>query len=395
MSFIKNTQIASEYRVSSTTVLNWIADGVAKKNNLIVELFGAKYKIIDNAHNHSVLINLANNAVIYRNKIEVKKTKVNPELYNFFTEDQLIELINKLEINRTVPLKFSYLGDGTKYWNEFVDISQKNGTYLASTIISGLLNKSLQFIIDRVASTKKVNIIDLGAGDSRSMVEITKYFNDKKMLNKYLGVDISEEMLDYSEKNILNLDPDIQYLKHVVDFEKQDLAKVFFDIKDSNTVNLVFFVEATFGNVENTYRTLENFKYSLGEEDLFIVTNRIDKIQSRSYFSINKDSTMPIWLTKSIGIDTELCDFITSYDDKTERRLGYFVLDKDYEIDILVENKLKTVRLFKNDRLTIWYHKMSEKNNIFNELDQAGLQLLDFTTTNDHSFFLAICQAVR
>jgi len=395
MSFIKNTQIALEYRVSSTTVLNWIADGVAKKNNLIVELFGKKYKIIDNAHNRSVLTNLANNAVIYRNKIEVKKTKINPDLYEYFTQDQLVELINKLEINKTVPLKFSYLGKGTKHWTEFVENSQKNGTYMAPATIPNLIMKSVSFIEDRIKSNKKVNIIDLGTGDSNSMIPITKYFNDKKLLKNYLGVDISKEMLEISKSNILGVDSKINYIEQVIDFEKQDLAKVFYDIKNTDTINLVFFVEATFGNVENTYRTLENFKYSLGEEDLFIITNSLDKIHARSSFSINNNSIMPIWLTKELGIDTNLCKFVTAYEHTNTRRVAYFILDKDYEIEFQINKKSKIVKLYKDQELYFWYHKMTEKNNIFNQLDQAGLTLLDFTTTSDHSFFLAICQAQR
>jgi hypothetical protein len=38
---------------------------------------------------------------------------------------------------------------------------------------------------------------------------------------------------------------------------------------------------------------------------------------------------------------------------------------------------------------------MTEKSNIFDELELASLQLLDFTTTNDHTFFsgyLSACE---
>ena len=38
---------------------------------------------------------------------------------------------------------------------------------------------------------------------------------------------------------------------------------------------------------------------------------------------------------------------------------------------------------------------MPERAKLFNELDSAGLTLLDFTTTNDQNFLLAICQAER
>lgn len=396
MSFIKNTQIASEYRVSSTTVLNWIADGVAKKNNLIVELFGAKYKIIDSAHNRSVLSNLAHQASIYKNKIDVKKTKINPDLYKYFSQDQLIELINKLEINRTVPLKFSYLGKkGANVWDDFVREAEIKGGYQTMVITAEILKKSLSLILARIPKNKKVNIVDIGTGSSNSMIEVASFFNQKNLLNKYIGVDINQQMLDKSKENILKIDKNINYVDCVLDFEKSDFATDLFNQKDEKIINLVFFIEATLGNAENMNRTLENLKLSLSSDDIFIVTNVLDNIASRTQITLKSITKPHIWLTEYLGIDVELCGLKAIYDEESHKRKGYLILDKDYEIEFEINKKSKIVKLYKDQELYFWYHKMTEKANIFNELDQAGLQLLDFTTTSDHSFFLAICQAVR
>lgn len=100
-------------------------------------------------------------------------------------------------------------------------------------------------------------------------------------------------------------------------------------------------------------------------------------------------------MTRDLGIDIDLCELKTFYEGFSQKRKGYLVLDKDYEIEFEINQKSKIVKLYKDQELYFWYHKMSEKNNVFNELHQAGLNLLDFTTTNDSSVFLAICQAVR
>lgn len=284
MSFIKNTQVASEYRVSRTSVLNWIADGVAKKNNLIVELFGKKYKIIDNAHNRSILSNLANQADIYKNKIEIKKTKVNPELYQCFAQDQLIELINKLEINQTVPLKFSYLGKGAETWDNFIKESQVSGEYMPTTKIPELLRKALSLIVARIPEGKKVNIVDIGTGSSNSMIEVTSFFHQKKLLNKYIGVDINQKMLDKSRENILKVDKNINYINCVLDFEKVDFAQSLFNQKDDDIINLLFFVEGTLGNAENLNRSLENLTLSLSQDDFFIPTNGLNSLRTKTQF---------------------------------------------------------------------------------------------------------------
>jgi hypothetical protein len=86
---------------------------------------------------------------------------------------------------------------------------------------------------------------------------------------------------------------------------------------------------------------------------------------------------------------------MTIYDEKTEQRRGYFRLDKDYEIIFKFKNSQKIIKLFKDDELIFWYHRMSERNKLFTQFSSVGLTLLDFTTTNDLKFLLAVCQADR
>jgi hypothetical protein len=392
MNFLKNVDIASEYRVSTTTVLNWIENAILKKNNLQVEQIGKKYKIADSAHNRSALLNLSKQANIYRNKIEVKKTKIHPDLYKFLSEEQLVELINRIELSKTVPLKFTYLGKGSDSWDNFIKKSIIKDGYLPTTKIPELLAKSLSLILERVPKGKKVNIVDLGTGSSESMIETVRYFNQKKMLKNYIGIDISNKMLEKSKTTIQSIDSNINYVECVLDFEKQDFAKTLFEYKDENTINLVFFIEVTLGNAENILRTLENFKNSLGEGDVLIITNKLDNLEMRTQFEpVNRDSPH-IWLTDYIGFDSELCELETVYDEVSARRKGYFILDKDYEIEFYVGNKTKKVMLYKDDELVFWHHRMSEKNKIFEELNSVGLDLLDFITTNDKKFLLATCQ---
>jgi len=393
MNFLKNVDIASEYRVSTTTVLNWIESAVAKKNNLQIQLIGKKYKILDSAHNRSALVNLSKQANIYRNKIEVKKTKIHPDLYNFFSEEQLVELVNRIELNKTLPLKFTYLGKGSDSWDDFIKKSIIKDGYLPTTKIPELLKKSLSLILERVPVGKKVNIVDLGTGSSESMIETVKYFNQKKMLKNYIGIDISKQMLEKSKATINAVDKSINYVECVLDYEKHDFAKTLFEYKDENTINLVFFIEVTLGNAENILRTLENFKNSLGEGDVLIVTNKIDNLEMRTQFEPVNRNSPHIWLTDYIGFDSDLCQLETIYDETSARRKGYFILDKDYEIEFSVGNKIKKVMLYKDDELVFWHHRMSEKNKIFEELNSVGLDLLDFITTNDKKFLLVTCQS--
>ena len=117
-------------------------------------------------------------------------------------------------------------------WEIFIKESYSKGSYLPLGKMTALLNKSLPHLLDRIPKGKKVNIVDF--------------------------------------------------------------ANLFLSLKDQNTINLVFFVEVTFGNVENTERTLYNFKLSLGQDDFFIVTNRIDSLKTRTQLgSVSKKMKCP------------------------------------------------------------------------------------------------------
>jgi|694.fasta_scaffold108107_2 hypothetical protein len=395
MSYLKNTDVSSKYKVSSTTVLNWISAAITKNNNLQLELVGKKYKIIDNAHNRSVLKNLSNTADIYKNKIPKKITEINPRLYEILTEEQLVETINKIELNKLIPLKFTYLGEGADHWDEFIKNSEIAGGYLTINQEPFLLKKILPLILERIPKGKKINIVDVGAGNSASMLEIARYFWNKQILKSYIGIDISSKILETSKNNVLKIDKNIIYISHVSDFERIDFAKFLFDQKDENVINILFYVGNTLGNNENILRTLENFKYSLGQQDLLIITNKIDSLEMRTQFEPVHRNSPHIWLTNYLGIDTDLCELMTIYDEKTEQRRGYFRLDKDYEIIFKFKNSQKIIKLFKDDELIFWYHRMSERNKLFTQFSSVGLTLLDFTTTNDLKFLLAVCQADR
>ncbi|MEI6728238.1 MAG: L-histidine N(alpha)-methyltransferase [bacterium] len=392
MAVFKNTQISDEYRVSSTTVLNWIENSLLKKNNLHITLVGKKYKIVDDPHNRSELEKLTEQAKIYKNKIDQKKVEITEDIFKLFTKDQLIELINNLKLNKRIPLKFSYLGKGSLEWENFTKESSKSGGYQADIKTPELLNKIFPVLLDRVSKFSKVNIFDLGTGNSNSMVEITKNFKNSRKLNKFIGLDISNEMLFISEKNIEDKVPGIVYEKCLKDIEKSDFASELFLSKSTNTVNLVFFIGNTIGNMENIDRTLQNLRYSLDKDDLLIISNKIDTIEKRSQFEPLSEKNPHSWLVKEFGIDLDLCTLETEFNEKNSSRMGYFKMDKDYIIDFSKAGIHEKVELFKNEKIVFWYHKMSSREEIINELNLAGLELLDLTTTTDLSHLLVVCK---
>ena len=392
MAVFKNTQISDEYRVSSTTVLNWIENAILKKNNLNVTLVGKKYKVIDDSHNRSELEKLTHQAKTYKNKIETKTVYINKGVHDFLSKDQLIEVINTLKLHKRIPMKFSYLGKGASKWEDFTTETAKTQSYQADVKTPELLNKILPILTDRVSKYDKVNIVDLGTGNSNSMIELTDHFYNLNKLNKFVGLDISAEMLTISKKNLTKNIPNVNYVNCIHDLEKSDFATDLFLEKTAKSINLIFFVGDTLGNMENIQRTIENLRYSLDKDDILIISNKIDTLEKRTQFEPLSQNNPHSWLVKEFGIDIDLANLGTEFNEKSSSRRGYFKIDKDYIIDFSEVGIEEKIELFKGEKIVFWHHKMSSREEIIDELNTAGLELLDLTTTTDLSHLLVVCK---
>jgi uncharacterized SAM-dependent methyltransferase len=394
MNTFKNSEIAREYNVSDPTVLNWINSAIEGKNNLQLFKVNDKLKIVNNEHNKAELSRLSEIGFNYKNKILKSDISPDQELYDTLTTTQIIELINEIKINKLIPLKFTYLNGGAELWDNYVNEGLKNGTYVVSEITDKLVSQSLDFLINKSSKFKKVNIVDIGSGNAYPLKNLLTQLSKDGLLNKYITIDISPNLSQIANNNVRSWLPDIDLATFTVDFEKGDLSEILFEIKNTDdVVNIIFFVGGTFGNLEDKSQFLKIIKQSLDNEDVFAISNKINK--KKSYADLGHLTGMYqslLWIPKLLGIETDKCEIVGRYETELESRALFLKPDKDYSIQFDIKGTRKSIQIFKGDEIRLWKHHMTTVGEMVSDLSLANLELIHYTTTPNLTDGLFVCK---
>ena len=127
--------------------------------------------------------------------------------------------------------------------------------------------------MSRLDPNQKVNLVELGPGNCVNSKEFIKKFQDSGKLNKYIAIDISDEMLRIAQHNVNLWFPEIATETHKVDFESYTFPEILYKHKTPDIVNVLVMVGNTFGNVQDELRLLKNIEYSIYGEDIFVFIN--------------------------------------------------------------------------------------------------------------------------
>ena len=101
------------------------------------------------------------------------------------TISQALELLSSLEAHGTVPLKFSYLGDGHFKWINIAEMSRKSGGI--EKIENELLIEKLPCIFEELSKNniEEFNVVDLGCGDGKPIEAVFLYLRENNYFEKY------------------------------------------------------------------------------------------------------------------------------------------------------------------------------------------------------------------
>jgi carbamoyltransferase len=114
-----------------------------------------------------------------------------------------------------------------------------------------MLENNFELILQRISDSVKINIIDLGPGNSKPLKNFLLKLSDLGRLNSYAAVDISPEMIEISQKNIQEWLPDLPYFSYVCDFETANFNRILEQQKakfEYETVNIIFDLGRTLSN---------------------------------------------------------------------------------------------------------------------------------------------------
>jgi len=183
MAYYKIIEIAKKHDISQKTVHEWINNALINKNNLQVEKNTKGVKILITHNNEIELERLAKDGKKFNNNKKTKKIQLESKFYDLFSQEEIVGIINDLQFKKEIKHKFMY--KRAEHWNSFFlqdgPISSKKGAELIQNIFVQ---------IAYYTQDSKINIIDIGQGNAIPARQLIDYFDNQKLLQKYIGIDI-------------------------------------------------------------------------------------------------------------------------------------------------------------------------------------------------------------
>ncbi len=389
MKTYKNSDVSKIFGVAPSTVTLWVKNAMEGKNNLQLVQHKDKFRLARSQHNDDLIVSLKNEGNKYKPHTVVKKIVPKDGFYKVFNTNEVIDIITSLEVNAEIPHKYTYFSTGAQEWFNYVERSFSEPLVNTVTNTVELLNYAYNYLDSIKKEDSKVNIIDIGVGDSRPVKEFVEKFVDQNILEGYIGLDISKEMLKKSETNMKEwFGEKLKTEYYLKDINKDYFADIIFkksNIRDKEIQNLVLFVETTIENQIDFNKTLVNIKDSLGKDDLALIMFSLDTLESRSYYdywSKSNTETMKIpnqikWIPDLLNLTEDNYTSNSDYDSAKGLRVASIRLntDIDLEFNFSEGNLYKKIHLPKNTDIRLWQHSHHKISSLLTKLNNLGLDL--------------------
>lgn len=401
MQYFKHAELAAKYHVSLKTVHNWIEAAKHGKGNLKLHTHNGRTYIANTPENTTTLARMSESGKKYRNTIHHKDVYPEQEFYDTFSNRQILDIITNLNVYGEIPRQYNYFKNGATNWDNWLKrlAGQDHSNILTGTI--ELIDINLSAIERLLEGKKKINVIDLGAGNAYPVKDLLSYLLKKGILNRYIAIDISESMLAVAKDNTRKwFGDEFNFEGYVRDmsFERFDdlIVEDMLEKDARETINLVLLLGATPGNFRSTQSIYKTVHDSMGDKDLLLYTGKPDTETARRYFDFNSSSE-PSKLSPNhkyildiLNIDADLYDVEMGYDQIKRMRYIRVRLLKSLTLHFSAQNIERSLDLEKGDTillLRVWHQTAVE---IISDFDNAGFTLLQSSLTKDRQYFLSI-----
>lgn len=322
----------------------------------------------------------------------VKKVEVDEKFYRIFNDDQIVDIMNDLVYKRQIKIKYSYFESGAKDWDEFYF-----GTPVTKSI-DEIKAITLSSILYYIGDSQAVNLIDIGPGNGHPLKGWIEHLINANLLNKYISVDISDDIHRIVESNITSWYPNLGFAKYTRDIEHEELSRALIENKmDANmNVESISSVVVHFGNTicnhDDRIEVLKNMSKGMDMNDILVFSYTTDKQSNAIHHSYIKKLKSLLWIPKLLGIDVDKCEVETAFDERLQAKVKYVQLDSDYEISFSIFGGKKVVRLNKGDKIHTWRHYLISDQTLRSELDEAELEPVCIQYDRHKSIAIAICR---
>lgn len=396
---LKNSDVAKKFRVSNPTVASWLDKAKQGLNGLEIVKVNKRYYIVDNTHNNRILSHLSKKGNKFKNKIYFKKCLVSDDFYKIFNRSQTIEIINSIRNAKQIPLKYTYFGEASNWWNQYLEENFKSKDSVISETVEFIKNTS-EFFRLKFKKVKKINLIDIMPGSSNWAITLIEKLLEYGFEITYSLVEVDEILYKKIHENIHKKFPKItcRFIKKDLDYDV--IRNELYDLvmyQSQASCNLIIAINSVLGNVSNRKRFLKNLRDSMSVDDYLWINNGMiyDGFDSEiveytsNPFSILKNTWIP---NKLLGLDKSDYDIKISLQGESESSQMYLQLKKNVEIIFKSNNLNDTLELKKDDKIIIWNYFAYNTKNLFNDVFEIDFKISHLATYPDGSEFLILLE---
>lgn len=407
MTYFKNVELASKYNISEATVRNWIK--MAKQNKLGLTL--------NNTSGRSYVANVPSNIPIieklvetnrkYRNSLSSKTISPRPQFYSVFTQTQIYDIVRNLEIHHEIPRQYNYFDGGAGEWDRYVQ-------QLAIEDLPNVLNSATRLIAEnqgyidrRIAKYQRINVVDIGVGNALPVKRLLAHLLEKGVLNRYIAIDISTDMLRIAEQNIKQwFGKQVVFEGHQLDITSERFAHIlagdYLKKGAKDTTNLVLLLGGTADNLrapDDAFRTINE---SMNPNDFLIYTDKLET-----------EEMHPQWLDYSwkpgkltlapthrlvfdlLNIDESFYDVEMGFDQRTQQRYERTRLKVSLTLKFKFKGGERIVEFEKGDTILLWRSWQVTAADVAQQFERNGFYVLHSSQTEDHEYIMTISEVKR
>lgn len=380
------TEIARNLGVTETTVRKWLKKAIDKTLNLEIEEVEGEFYILKSGHNQDLMQTLVEKNRKHRPQSLKTTVVAKDELYEILTKKDIISLLNTIEIHRTIPTKYSYFGKGAELW----DVQSRHKEYNGENGFSYFEETFRKYTLGYFEN-KKINIIDIGQGNSLPLIPLLKNLIQTDQLNKYIAIDISAEMLHISNKNLdAHNIPDKYRFQYQLDYENESLQSILFEAREGNEVdsaNLIMMLDTNVNTTDIPVKVLQHIRDGMFPDDYLCISAGHDSPEYRTISTVVTDTiNRRLYIPSLLGLTSEDYELEQKYNDQLQRKENNLIMRKD--ITIKVERLNRSIELLKGQRLNIWMYHPETFKFISEKAEQSRLVLhLIARNPNNHRVF--------
>lgn len=404
MKYFKNRDLIKLYNVSDKAIRNWIIAAQQDKNGLELYERDEKTYIADTLENSPILDALVERGRKYRNSRTYKIIRPSATFYDLYSAKQVVDIANSIEIHGEYPLHYRYFGKCAYYWNAYLHKLHTSGSANLLTSSVELLDQHTEQLIKLTEKFTHINLVDLGVGNGLAVKKLISRLQDVGKLEKYIGVDTSQDLLNITERNIKDwFNDSIRVETHIKDLSHERFTDILstdsYGDDSSETINVILFLGGTIMNFREPDQAIMTIRESMSKNDILVTTLKLDSEPARRFFDFNlktDQATLPrhhSYMLDILSIDESMYSVEQFFDSKKLARFIQIKFKNAASIEFDLKSFNKRVDILKGSTLLLARIAHFSDIDVINIFVRNKLCLMQVTKSVNNEYLLLIARA--